>query len=185
MSSLSGFGRLYRGETTINFYGRRRVGFVFSGALLVVTVGSLFLQGLNLGIDFKGGVSWEAPVTKTLDTAAINKAIDAAARPITLRPLLEPGVAAPSERRAPRALEVHIDPAAIGCDVLAEQQCPTVAEARRVVAELVAGVRHGAWLRAVRYVEAEQLSHAGLTAQRGGVESEFFREVVVQGEQAR
>ena len=73
--------RLYRGETTINFYGRRRVGFIFSGALLVVTVGSLFLQGLNLGIDFKGGVSWEAPVTKTLDTAAAKKILTTAGIP--------------------------------------------------------------------------------------------------------
>ena len=67
--------RLYRGETTIDFYGRRRYGFLFSGALLVVTLVSLFAQGLNLGIDFKGGVSWEAPVTKTLDTAAAKKVL--------------------------------------------------------------------------------------------------------------
>ena len=70
--------RLYRGETTIDFYGRRRWGFIFSGALLVVTLGSLLAQGLNLGIDFKGGVSWEAPVTKTLDTAAAKKVLSSA-----------------------------------------------------------------------------------------------------------
>ena len=58
--------RLYRGETTVDFYGRRRYGFIFSGALLVVTVVSLFAQGLNLGIDFKGGVAWEAPVSGQL-----------------------------------------------------------------------------------------------------------------------
>lgn len=34
-------------------------GFGLSAALLVLSVGSLFVQGLNLGIDFKGGVSWE------------------------------------------------------------------------------------------------------------------------------
>ena len=70
--------RLYRGETTVDFYGRRRYGFIFSGALLVVTLVSLFGQGLNLGIDFKGGVSWEAPVTKTLDTAAAKKVLETA-----------------------------------------------------------------------------------------------------------
>lgn len=63
--------RLYRGETTINFYGRRNIGFFVSGLLLLITVGSLLVQGLNLGIDFKGGVAFELPVKGSLnvDTA--------------------------------------------------------------------------------------------------------------------
>ena len=36
--------RLFRGQTTINFYGRRNIGFIASGLLLVVTVVSLFMQ---------------------------------------------------------------------------------------------------------------------------------------------
>ena len=51
--------RLYRGETTANFVGRRWWGFALSILLVVVSVGSLFVRGLNLGIDFEGGVSWE------------------------------------------------------------------------------------------------------------------------------
>jgi preprotein translocase subunit SecF len=57
-----GMTRLYRGETTINFYGRRNVGFIASGLLVLITIISLFAQGLNLGIDFKGGVAFEVPV---------------------------------------------------------------------------------------------------------------------------
>jgi len=57
------FGRLYRGETTFNFVGRRWWGFGISIAFVVVTFVSLFAQGLNLGIDFKGGVAWEVPAT--------------------------------------------------------------------------------------------------------------------------
>lgn len=53
------FTRLYRGETTANFVGRRWWGFALSLLLVVVSVGSLFVRGLNLGIDFNGGVSWE------------------------------------------------------------------------------------------------------------------------------
>jgi hypothetical protein len=34
-----GLSRLFRGETTINFYGRRNIGFIASGLLLLVTVG--------------------------------------------------------------------------------------------------------------------------------------------------
>ncbi len=61
-----GISRLFRGETTINFYGRRNIGFIASALLLLVTVGSLFNQGLNLGIDFKGGVAFEVPVAGTM-----------------------------------------------------------------------------------------------------------------------
>lgn len=51
--------RLYRGETTFNFVGRRWWGFGLSLFLIVVTILSFFTRGLNLGIDFEGGVAWE------------------------------------------------------------------------------------------------------------------------------
>lgn len=51
--------RLYRGETTFNFVGRRWWGFGLSLFFIVVTTLSLFTRGLNLGIDFEGGVAWE------------------------------------------------------------------------------------------------------------------------------
>jgi len=63
------WGRLYHGETSIDFWGRRRVGFIFSGVLIVLTVASMLLQGLNLGIDFEGGVAWEVPANgQTVDS---------------------------------------------------------------------------------------------------------------------
>ena len=65
--------RLSRGETTIDFYGRRKVGFIVSGLLVVITIASLFLQGLNLGIDFKGGVAFEVPATGTLTVETAEK----------------------------------------------------------------------------------------------------------------
>lgn len=58
-----GLGRLYRGETTFNFVGRRRWGFGFSLALFLISLVSLYSRGLNLGIDFEGGVAWEVPAT--------------------------------------------------------------------------------------------------------------------------
>jgi preprotein translocase subunit SecF len=56
MSSLSGIGgRLYRGETSIDFVGKRRRWYAFSGVLIAVSAIVLGTQGLNLGIEFKGG----------------------------------------------------------------------------------------------------------------------------------
>ena len=55
---MSGFGRLYRGENDIDFTKWWRVGLAVSGVLIVVSLGSLAFRGLNLGIDFRGGVSW-------------------------------------------------------------------------------------------------------------------------------
>src|SRR6187200_1625073 len=63
-------GRLYHGETSIDFYGRRWWGLGLSGVLIAITIVSLFVSGLNLGIDFEGGVSWEVPSsTLTIDEA--------------------------------------------------------------------------------------------------------------------
>jgi preprotein translocase subunit SecF len=57
----SGIGRLLEGQTAVDFIGRRKVGLGISAVILVATVISLFAQGLNLGIDFEGGVSWDVP----------------------------------------------------------------------------------------------------------------------------
>lgn len=60
-TALTGRGRLYRGQTAIDFVGRRKIGFIISAVLLVLTVLSLSTRGLDLGIDFEGGVSWDVP----------------------------------------------------------------------------------------------------------------------------
>ena len=69
------FGRLYRGETTFNFFGRRWWGFGISIALMVITVLSLFTRGLNMGMDFEGGVAWEVSA-KSLTISDVSKILD-------------------------------------------------------------------------------------------------------------
>ena len=51
--------RLYHGETTYDFMGRKRTWFVFSAIVILIGFASLGLRGLNFGIDFKGGTAWE------------------------------------------------------------------------------------------------------------------------------
>ena len=50
--------RLYRGETSFDFVGRRRWWFVASSVIILAGIVSLGVRGLDLGITFKGGTAW-------------------------------------------------------------------------------------------------------------------------------
>jgi len=59
VSKFSGLGgRLYRGETSINFIGNRNRWYGLSGFFVLLSIGALAIQGLTLGIEFKGGSSF-------------------------------------------------------------------------------------------------------------------------------
>ena len=62
--ATSGFGRLFRGQTAIDFYGHRRVGLIIAIVVIVVTLLSLSTRGLNLGLDFEGGDAWDVPASE-------------------------------------------------------------------------------------------------------------------------
>ena len=51
--------KLYYGETSFRFVSRRRTWLVISGAVIAIGLLSLVTKGLNFGIDFEGGTSWE------------------------------------------------------------------------------------------------------------------------------
>ena len=70
------FGRLYHGETSFDFVGKRKIGFAISITLILLTLGSLFTRGLNLGIDFEGGVAWQVPSSETMDVDAARSVLD-------------------------------------------------------------------------------------------------------------
>jgi preprotein translocase subunit SecF len=66
---------LYEGETHIDFPKVWRWGLVASGLMIVVSVGALLTQGLNLGIDFEGGTVWEVPISNDADVADARDAL--------------------------------------------------------------------------------------------------------------
>ena len=47
--------KLIPDNSSFNFLNYFKFGFVFSAVLIVLSVSSYLFQGLNLGIDFKGG----------------------------------------------------------------------------------------------------------------------------------
>ena len=71
MSKLTGLGgRLYSGETSVDFIGNKRRWYSISAIFILLSIGALSIQGLHLGIEFKGGSSYT--VTKagaTIDQA--------------------------------------------------------------------------------------------------------------------
>ena len=59
MSKLTGLGgRLYTGETSFDFIGKRRRWYSISAVFILLSIGALVIQGLHLGIEFKGGSSY-------------------------------------------------------------------------------------------------------------------------------
>ena len=53
--------RLYTGESGFDFIGRRKTFYAISLVVVLATIGLLFGKGLNFGIDFVGGNTFEVP----------------------------------------------------------------------------------------------------------------------------
>jgi len=68
------FVRLYRGETAFDFVGRRRWWYTISLVVILAGLVSLGTRGLNLGIEFRGGTSWEVTMSHP-DTATVQRAV--------------------------------------------------------------------------------------------------------------
>lgn len=74
------FRRLYSFEDDVDFRKGWRIAFAISAILLVLGVFSLGARGLELGIDFKGGTSWQFPVGST-STTTVRNALSKAGAP--------------------------------------------------------------------------------------------------------
>ena len=67
--------RLYRGDTSWDFLGVSKRVLVGSTVAVLICVLSLFVQGLNLGIEFEGGGVWEAPASQEVTTEDIRESV--------------------------------------------------------------------------------------------------------------
>jgi preprotein translocase subunit SecF len=68
MASLSRLGNsLYRGDVSYNIVGRRKAWYLISAILIVLSIATLGVRGLNLGIEFKGGAEFSVPLSVAND----------------------------------------------------------------------------------------------------------------------
>ncbi len=91
MSKFGELGaRLYQGDVSIDFVGRRKTWYLASLVILVIVVGSFAFRGLNYGIEFRGGVEFNAQIVspssqvENLTEAVVDTGVEAAANPVVV-----------------------------------------------------------------------------------------------------
>jgi preprotein translocase subunit SecF len=68
--------RLVPKDTKFDFFKHWKMWLGFSALMMVLAFGSFMLQGLNFGIDFRGGTTIRTQSTQTVDVAAYRAVID-------------------------------------------------------------------------------------------------------------
>ena len=69
--------RLYTGQVSYDFVKNRKIWYALSAVLLTISILALVIRGLTLGIEFKGGTDFQAPVTVTASTVDdVRKAVE-------------------------------------------------------------------------------------------------------------
>jgi SecD/SecF fusion protein len=63
--------------TSFNFIGARKKAYMFSLALIIISLGSLAIHGLNFGIDFTGGRTYLVRFDKNVNTVDVRKSLTA------------------------------------------------------------------------------------------------------------
>ena len=61
--------RLYTGETSVDFIGKRKIWYLMSVVIVLVAAVGVFVRGINLGIEFEGGAKFTVPSTTSVENA--------------------------------------------------------------------------------------------------------------------
>ncbi|MCF6283072.1 MAG: protein translocase subunit SecF [Candidatus Polarisedimenticolaceae bacterium] len=68
--------RIFNKTTKIDFLGKRLFALTFSSLLMIIAIGSLFVQQLSLGIDFTGGTLVEVGYSESVDLTKVRGALE-------------------------------------------------------------------------------------------------------------
>lgn len=72
---MSVLGRVNRGETTIDFVGKRKRWLTISAVALLISLAALGVRQLNLGIDFVGGLAMQTPNPAGVEVEEVRSAL--------------------------------------------------------------------------------------------------------------
>jgi len=65
-------------DTNIDFIGKRRVAFIISAIVLIISVAALAVRGLNFGVDFTGGSLVEVGYADSVDVGEVRTTLEEA-----------------------------------------------------------------------------------------------------------
>jgi SecD/SecF fusion protein len=65
-------------NTNFDFISMRKKAYIFSGILILISLGSLFTRGLNFGVDFTGGRTYVVRFDQNINTEDVRKALTTA-----------------------------------------------------------------------------------------------------------
>jgi preprotein translocase subunit SecF len=68
--------KMRRGLFDIDFVGRAKTWFIIAGVLVLLSIGSLGLRQLNLGLEFRGGTSFEVQGTKDVPLSDLRELVE-------------------------------------------------------------------------------------------------------------
>ena len=84
MTFWTGFSKNAFANLSIDWLGKRKVAYVISGIIILLGIGSFFTKGFELGVDFKGGYSYNVQVDESINVdpeairVALNESFDGA-----------------------------------------------------------------------------------------------------------
>ena len=70
------FRRLYRGETNVDFIGRRKTWYLASAIVILICLASIVFRGFNFGIEFSGGNEYRVAVQSGTTVAQVRAAVE-------------------------------------------------------------------------------------------------------------
>ncbi|MEZ5059786.1 MAG: protein translocase subunit SecDF [Saprospiraceae bacterium] len=75
MSFWTGWSENILANVNIDWIGKRKIGYIISGILIVISLGSIFTKGFDLGVDFKGGYSYTVQFDKSVGAQEIREGL--------------------------------------------------------------------------------------------------------------
>jgi len=70
LSFWTGFSKNAFADLKVNWLGKRKIAYIFSGVLIVAGLISMATRGFDLGVDFKGGYSYDIQFIEDVDKSA-------------------------------------------------------------------------------------------------------------------